>query len=225
VAAVELAIFDLDGTITRHDTLLPYALGYALRRPWRLPRLLLMLPPLLGYLCRLIDRGGLKSWLLRTTLGGVRRGELEAWNARFLTRLLRHGLYAEALQAVSAARARGALLVLLSASPDLYVPAIGARLGFRRVICTGVRWRADGRLDGRLATPNRRGAEKAACVRALLAELRPVQSIAYGNSRADLAHLGLVRTGVYVNGRRLPPGGSIRRERWHTRGGCDSGAR
>jgi phosphatidylglycerophosphatase C len=220
VAAVELAIFDLDGTITRHDTLLPYALGYALRRPWRLPRLLVMLPALAAFGCQLIDRGGLKSWLVRATLGGASRADVEGWNAHFLPRLLRRGLFTEALQAIAAARTRGAQLVLLSASPDLYVPAIGDRLGFTRTICTELRWRADGRLDGRLASRNRRGEEKARCVRELLAELRPERSSAYGNSRADLPHLGLVSDGVYVNGRAMPADvNGIRVERWTRSGG------
>ena len=42
--ARRLAVFDLDGTITRHDTLVPYLMGYGRRHPaglwrlWRLPR-------------------------------------------------------------------------------------------------------------------------------------------------------------------------------------------
>ena len=217
---VELVVFDLDGTITRRDTLLPYALGYALRHPWRLPRLLLMLPALLAYACRLLDRGGLKSLLVRATFGGLPRQAVEAWTARWLPGVLARGLYAEALQAIAAARARGATLVLLSASPDLYVPALAAHLGFTRTLCTQLRWRADGRLDGRLATPNRRGEEKVRCVAALLAELQPTRSSAYGNSRADLPHLRLVSAGVYVNGHHLPDrGGSLRVERWSTAGG------
>ena len=217
---VELVVFDLDGTITRRDTLLPYALGYALRHPWRLPRLLLMLPALLAYACRLLDRGGLKSLLVRATFGGLPRQAVEAWTARWLPGVLARGLYAEALQAIAAARARGATLVLLSASPDLYVPALAAHLGFTRTLCTQLRWRADGRLDGRLATPNRRGEEKVRCVAALLAELQPARSSAYGNSRADLPHLRLVSAGVYVNGHHLPDrGGSLRVERWSTAGG------
>ena len=219
-SAVELVVFDLDGTITRRDTLLPYALGYALRHPWRLPRLLVMLPALLAYACRLIDRGILKSWLVRATLGGLSRTQIDAWTTRFLARLLARGLYVEALRAIAAARVRRATLVLLSASPDLYVPGIGARLGFARTLCTGLRWRPDGRLDGHLTTANRRGEEKACCVAALLAELRPARSSAYGNSPADLAHLALVGAGIYVNGRHsraLPA--SVRIEHWRTAGG------
>ena len=40
--AGRLAVFDLDGTITRRDTLVPYLIGYARRHPsglWRLWRL------------------------------------------------------------------------------------------------------------------------------------------------------------------------------------------
>jgi len=69
---VRLAIFDLDGTITRHDTLAPYVLGFLiLRSPWRLPALLLVLPVLLGYAVGLIDRGGLKSAFILTALGAA----------------------------------------------------------------------------------------------------------------------------------------------------------
>jgi phosphatidylglycerophosphatase C len=214
-----LAFFDLDGTITRRDTLLPYALGYVGRRPWRWPRLIIMLPAVAGYLSGLLDRGQLKGWLVRATLGGVRRSDIEAWNARFLPRLLRRGLLAEALAAIEAARARGAELVLLSASPDLYVPELAARLGFTRAICTGLRWRADQRLDGRLLTANCRGEEKARRVRAELERLQPADSIAYGNSRADLAHMALVQQAVYVNGNPAHiEAGHIRVERWRTRG-------
>ena len=66
---------------------------------------------------------------------------------------------------VKAHREAGDLLVLMSASTDLYVPQIGAALGFNEVICTGVAFDAAGRLDGALTTPNRRGAGEGALLR------------------------------------------------------------
>ena len=54
----------------------------------------------------------------------------------------------------------------MSASVDFYVPEFGRQLGFDEVISTGVAWNGD-RLDGTLTTPNRRGEEKARCLRAL----------------------------------------------------------
>ncbi len=197
---MRLAVFDLDGTITRRDTLVPYALGFVVRkRPWRLPALLLVLPAVLGNAIGLIDRGGLKSAFIRATLGGCRRGDLERWTATFVDRLEADGLFPQAVEAIQAHARAGDHLVLLSASTDLYVPAIGQALGFQEVICTGVRWNGE-LLDGALTTPNRRGEEKARCIVALRARYPGVAAAAYGNAASDIAHLELVEHGVLVNG-------------------------
>jgi HAD superfamily hydrolase (TIGR01490 family) len=197
---MRLAVFDLDGTITRHDTLVSYVLGFMIRRsPWRLPALLLVLPAALRYAIGSIDRGGLKSAFIRAGLAGCRRNELDIWSGKFVARLLRRGVLPKALEAIRAHASSGDHLVLLSASTDLYVPAIGQALGFHEVICTGVRWDGE-RLDGKLTTPNRRGEEKARCIEALRARFPGVQSVAYGNAASDLPHLKLVDRGVLVNG-------------------------
>ncbi|HMI36800.1 MAG TPA: HAD-IB family hydrolase [Steroidobacteraceae bacterium] len=195
-----LAIFDLDGTITRHDTLVPYIAGFLWRHPWRLWRWLPCLVPLLRYAAGPRDRGALKSRVIQLTLGGVASAPLAAWAVRYARRLVRSGLYAEALECITAHQRNHDHLVLLSASPDLYVPEIAQSLGFDACICTELRWRADDRLDGALSSPNRRGPEKAQCVAALLAEQQPLLSYAYGNSPADLEHLKMVSAGTYVNG-------------------------
>ncbi len=195
---MRLAVFDLDGTITRHDTLVPYVWGFLLRSPWRLPRMLLVLPAVIGFGLRLIDHGGLKSALLRATLGGVPRERLERWTEWFVPRLLERGTFAQARETIAAHRQSAAHLVLMSASVDLYVPALARALGFQESICTGIRWR-DGRLDGRLSTPNRRGEEKARCLRQLRRR-HDGEAWAYGNGASDLPHLKLVEHGVLVNG-------------------------
>lgn len=197
---MRLAVFDLDGTITRHDTLVPYALGYVVRkRMWRLPAVLLVLPALLGHALGVVDRGRLKSAFIRATLGGCRRKDLERWTGIFVARLLARGVLPQALQAIEAHAGARDHLFLLSASTDLYVPAIAQALGFREAICTGLRW-DDERLGGTLRTPNRRGEEKARCVAVLRARYPGVPSVAYGNAASDIAHLQLVEQGVLVNG-------------------------
>ena len=197
---MRLAVFDLDGTITRHDTLARYVLGFLIRkRPWRLPALLLVLPALLGFALGRIDRGGLKSAFIRATLGGCQREELEAWTATFVGGLIAHGVFPQALAAIAAHSRAGDRLVLMSASPDLYVPAIASALGFAEFICTGVRWDGE-RLNGALTTANRRGEEKARCLEALRARYPGIEGVAYGNAASDLPHLKLVEHGVLVNG-------------------------
>jgi len=212
---VRLAVFDLDGTITRHDTLVPYALGFVLRnRPWRLLALPLVLPALLGYVVGLVDHGGLKSAFIRVTLGGCRRKDLERWTTTFVERLVARDIFPQALEAIQAHARMDDHLVLMSASTDLYVPAIAHALGFREVICTGVRWDGE-RLRGTLTTPNRRGAEKAHCIEALRARYPGIETVAYGNAFSDLEHLKLVERGVLVNG-----SASAREEALHSAIGC-----
>ena len=197
---MRLAVFDLDGTLTRYDTLGRYVLGFLLRRrPWRAPALLLVLPALLGYALGSIDRGGLKSAFIRATLGGCRRSALESWTATFIDRLIPAGLFPQALEAIQAHARAGDHLVLMSASPDLYVPAIARELGFQEFICTGLRWQGE-RLQGALTTPNRRGEEKARCLEALRSRHPGIQAVAYGNAASDLPHLKLAERGVLVNG-------------------------
>ena len=220
MAGGTLAIFDLDGTITRHDTLWAFIGGYLLRHPSRWWRLPMCLGPVLRYAFGGRDRGLLKGSVIRITLGGLPRETLERWAARFTQRLLRTGLYAEPLELIATLRGAQAHLVLLSASPDLYVPMIARALGFDECLCTELRWRPGGTLDGALATPNRRGPEKTRCVRELLARLQPRLSQAYGNSPADVEHLRLVTAGVYVNGRpeAVADTPSVRVVRWSTPG-------
>ena len=92
---------------------------------------------------------------------------IEAWAERFVADLKPRGAFrAAGLAVLEAHRSAGDRLVLLSASPDLYVPLIGRLLGFERTVCTEIRWNGD-RLDGALRTPNRHGAEKVRCLEQL----------------------------------------------------------
>ena len=195
-----LVFFDLDETITRRDTLLPYALRFLLRhRPWRLPLLVYVIPPVVNFLLGRGDEGPVKEAFVKATLGGSRRSDLEAWTARFVPSVIAHGTFADALNKVTAHRSRGDYLVLMSASTNIYVPAIGRELGFDETICTELRWDGD-RLDGTLTTPNRKGAEKARCFTALRERHPGLTTTAYGNSSTDLPHLRLADHGVLING-------------------------
>jgi phosphatidylglycerophosphatase C len=197
---VKIALFDLDGTITRRDTLWQYVTGLLSRRPWQLLRLLGALPATIAFLLRLADHGRLKAGFMQSTLGGRTRSELDAWTSEFTPRLLANGTFARARALIEEHRRAGDRLVLLSASPDLYVPAIARALGFDETISTGVRWNGD-RFDGALTTPNRRGEEKAGVVRALRERHPGVPIVAYANGREDLAHLALVEQPLLVNAR------------------------
>jgi phosphatidylglycerophosphatase C len=195
---VQLAVFDLDGTITRRDTLLPYVMGFPTSALRKLLGLLVFLGPLLLFAIGKRDHGQLKSAFIRSILGGETRSRIEAWTAQFVPALLKRGLFAAALSEIARHKQNGARLVLMSASTDLYVPAIATALDFDEVICTGVRWNGD-RLDGHLSTPNRRGTEKTRCFEALRTTYPDLKTAAYGNAASDLDHLRLADQPLLVN--------------------------
>jgi phosphatidylglycerophosphatase C len=171
------------------------------------------------------DRGAVKGALLHAVLGGASRAQLDSWTDTFLQGLLRDGLYREALQAISSHRASGAHLLLMSASTDLYVPRIAQRLGFDECTCTAVRWRADGRLDGRLASANCRGEEKQRRLAQYIERLHPSSVHAYGDSAADLAHMRLAQHAYLINmapGPGAPSGTAIQALHWHQSAGLSS---
>ena len=141
----------------------------------------------------------MKAAAIGAVLGGRTRPEIAAWTAEFVPRLVTAGMRRDALATLEAHRRRGDLLVLLSASPDLYVPEIGRSLGFAATVCTGVEWNRE-QLTGRLTTPNRRGAEKARVLAALRHEHPGLEVVAYGNAASDLEHLALADRAMLVNG-------------------------
>jgi len=194
-----VALFDLDGTLTWRDTLLPFLLGFMRRHPLRLLRLW-QLPFALYAYWRDRDRGALKSSIIRMVMGGARRQVLEAWAEAFVSGLKpRHKFRPLALAILETHRAAGDHPVLLSASPDLYVRYIGRLLGFELTLCTELVWSGD-RLDGHLKTQNRRGEEKLRCLAWLREQYRDLPIIAYGNSASDLDHLRHADRALLVNG-------------------------
>jgi phosphatidylglycerophosphatase C len=194
-----VALFDLDGTLTWRDTLLPFLLGFTGRRPhralglWRLPF------AFLSY-WQDRDRGALKSRVIRMIMRGERRAVIDAWADAFVQNLKAKQRFRPlALAVVEAHRAAGDRLVLMSASPDLYVPLVGRLLGFERTVCTEVEWQGD-RLDGHLKTANRRGEEKLRCMTSLREQYPGLPIIAYGNSASDLDHMREADRALLVNG-------------------------
>jgi len=205
-----VAVFDLDGTLTWTDTLFPFLMSFLLRHPWRMLRLWRLPFDLLSFLVRNRDRGLLKSRVIRMVMGGVTRAVIDAYAASFVDTLeLHHRLRLAGLVMLEAHRAAGDHLVLLSASPDLYVPHIGRSLRFERTLCTELEWDGD-RLVGTLKTANRRGVEKLHCLAWLRTQYPDLPVVAYGNSASDLDHMRHADRALLVNGNAAARASAVR---------------
>jgi HAD superfamily hydrolase (TIGR01490 family) len=135
----DLAIYDMDRTVTRRATYTPFLLHCALRRaPWRLIFLPLVLGSMLAYVLRLIDRAKLKEINHHLLLGStIHPRDLAPLVESFANRQVATNIRPGAANAIARDKSAGRRLVLATASYRLYADAIAQRLGFDDVIGTG----------------------------------------------------------------------------------------
>jgi HAD superfamily hydrolase (TIGR01490 family) len=158
----DLAVYDMDRTVTRHATYTPFLLHCALRRgPWRLLLLPFVAGSMVAYAFRLIDRGRLKEINHRLLLGAhVHPRDLRPLVDSFAERQVRTNTRPGALRAIARDKAEGRRLVLATASYRLYADAIAERLGFDEVIGTGSVIGLDERVHAKIAGENCYGPAK-----------------------------------------------------------------
>jgi HAD superfamily hydrolase (TIGR01490 family) len=158
----DLAIYDMDRTVTRTATYTPFLLHCAVRRaPWRLLFLPLVILSMLAYVARLIDRARLKEINHRLLLGGkIHPRDLRPLVESFADRQVVSNIRPGALEALKRDKAEGRRLVLATASYRLYADAIAGRLGFDDVIGTGSVIGLDERVHAKILGENCYGPAK-----------------------------------------------------------------
>ena len=138
-AMSDLAVYDMDRTVTRRPTYVAFLLHCAVRRaPWRLLLLPLVVLSVLAYAARLIDRAKLKEINHRLLIGHrVHLSALKPLVESFADKQVATNIRPGARKAIARDKAEGRRLVLATASYRLYADAIAERLGFDDVIGTG----------------------------------------------------------------------------------------
>ena len=202
-----VAAFDLDGTLTRRETLTPFLIrGCGWGRTFRA---LAATSPLLvrAALVGGPHRDIAKAALLRRLLAGRALEPLAAEAEAYAEVVVARQLRREIRERLEWHRQEGHEVVIVSASPELYVAPIGRRLGVDAVLATALETDGAGRVTGRLAGRNCRGPEKARRLEQWLGEERPHHLYAYGNSAGDAALLAMADTANRVRRRlaRRPP--------------------
>jgi HAD superfamily hydrolase (TIGR01490 family) len=135
----DLALYDMDRTVTRRATYTRFLLHCALRRaPWRLALLPVVALSMLAYVVGLITRARLKEINHALLLGRrIHPRELQPLVDSFADKELATNIRPGARAAIARDKAEGRRLVLATASYRLYADAIAKRLGFDDVIGTG----------------------------------------------------------------------------------------
>jgi phosphatidylglycerophosphatase C len=196
-----VAVFDFDGTLTRGDTLLPFLRRVGGGLP--LAGALLAGCVRLGLAPAGYRRDRAKEAVLARVMAGESVERLAPLADAYAADLVARRLLPPTCRRLEWHRESGHAVVIVSASPELYVSAVGRRLGVDAVLGTRLEVGDDGRLTGRLAGPNCRGPEKAVRLQAWLGP-GPAQLWCYGDSAGDAELLALADHPVRVRRRRIP---------------------
>jgi HAD superfamily hydrolase (TIGR01490 family) len=196
-----IAIFDLDGTITRTDTFLRFLILAFRRTPARWPRAPLLGIAVLLFAAKQRSNSWLKTFFLRQIIGGRPRQTVDACVRAHVEATLTSHVLDPALAEIDRLKHADVRLVLASASPDVYVEALARRLGFDEVLCTRVGRDDSGAWTGTLDGDNCYGAEKKRRVDAYLADVGATWGDVafYSDHHSDLPLIEAAATRFAVN--------------------------
>lgn len=177
-----LSVFDFDGTLTRHDSFVPF-LKFAFGRRVFSRRVLMLAIPSLRFLAQRMTRDELKAQLVSTFLTGVDAEwvskQAENFCGVFWLQLMRPSGLASVATEIEA----GSEVTLCSASPALVLKPFADRLGVK-LIGTELEV-VDGLLTGRISGNNCRCENKVLRLEAVYGPLSQYRLKAWGDTRGD----------------------------------------
>lgn len=153
---MDLAIYDMDRTVTRRPTFTSFLLHCALARaPWRLVFVPLVIASMLAYLAKAISRARLKEINHALLLGrSIHPAQLKPLVDSFADAQVARNIRPGARAAIARDKAEGRRIVMATASYRFYAAAIAERLGFDDVIGTGTVLGLDEALLARIEGEN-----------------------------------------------------------------------
>lgn len=193
-----IAYFDFDGTLSTHDTLIPFLLhvvGY-IKFMLNLPRLL---PIVLSYITKRINNEVAKERTITVLLKGYPFELLDRKAHTFATHHLGKYIKPDVFAKLEYHKEHGHTIILVSANLGIYLRYFAKLHELDYVIGTELEF-VDKKVSGHLATPNCYGIEKVIRIKRYLAENGIVvdYSYGYGNSRGDFELLDYVDEGYWV---------------------------
>lgn len=201
----DIAAFDFDGTLTDGGSVFKFLSAVVGRRA--VATASVALSPRLAHAAlvsgTVADRT--KEQLFERVLAGADAERVRQVAVRFAREHLDQHLRSDVRSRFDWHRHRGDRVVIVSASPELYVREVGGFLGADQVIATRLAVDAQGTLTGRYDGANCRGEEKLRRLREWIDDADGAGGSAgggvlwaYGDSRGDLRMLGAADVGVNV---------------------------
>jgi len=158
----DIAIFDMDRTITIRGTYTPFLLFAAARRQrWRLLLTPVLLFALAGAGLGLLTRNGYKNIGFRLMIGStIEASALSSLAESFAANTIDSNVHAASHRQIALEKQDGRVVVMATAAPEYYATEIGRRLGMDVIIATRQSRNAQGDYLAAIDGANCYGEEK-----------------------------------------------------------------
>lgn len=202
---IKLALFDVDYTLTRKETLIAF-FAYLIRRN---PSLLLHLPKaaMSGLLFKLgINKEKKTKEMFLSFMRDLPMEELNELTDGFIEDEMKKILYTDGIEKIRELKNKGYLIVLTSASPEFYINKL--KDIFQADYVMGTRFQEkDGRFTALMLGENNKGEEKVLRLKEVFAnqEIDYENSYMFSDSMSDDPLLRLVGKPYLINYRKKKP--------------------
>lgn len=183
-SAVELYVFDFDGTITTKDTFALFLRYFAGTGRWLL-NLTLLMPIFIGYVLKLVSRDDVKAHVIRRFFKNVPQSDIDQKAEKFAQNVIPNLIRPDAIKRINERKNGPYTLYICSASIGPYLRHWGKTHGINNILATELESR-HGVCTGEISGWNIWGPGK---TRRIFAEFVGQQvhiKEAYGDSRGDL---------------------------------------
>lgn len=191
---MKLALFDFDGTITTHDSLIKF-IRYSVGDIKFILGIIFLSPMLVAYKLKLIPNYKAKQWMLSYFFKGMNEQKFKKLAQSFSLNQIDTFLRPKAMKKIEWHKEQGHIVVVVSASIECWLKPWCDRNGLQLI---GTKMEAiDDKISGNFSTKNCYGPEKVNRIREVynLEDYRYIY--AYGDSRGDKELLKLANSGHY----------------------------
>lgn len=186
--------FDFDGTLTHGESFFRF-LAFVTPWPRFIINVLLSLPALTLFTCRVITNEDAKVRILKRFLRGRRLSEVTTLAAQFAAKRIPKTVRLEVVAKLRSHQKQGHTCILVSATLALYLTPWAQYMDFDAVLATELAVDRQGRLTGELIGANCYGPEKAARIQAHF-NCQRIKA-AYGDSEGDREMLAMAESPHY----------------------------
>lgn len=196
-----LAIFDVDFTLTKRETLMEFYLFMLKKEPRLLKHMPRSLMSAFFYVLKIYDAGKAKENFIRF-VNGIKENEMEEHVKEFYEKRLSNILYKDAVSMMKKLKGEGCKVFLISASPEFYLKELYSIKEVDKVI--GTIFHCDNGVHRtRISGENCKGEEKVKRLKEVLREEKIEvdfkNSYMFSDSLSDLPLFNLVGKPYLIN--------------------------